>query len=32
MMCQFSFTPDQILDEEWFLPGTYERIRVETRP
>src|SRR5205085_10351194 len=22
----FSFTPDQILDPEWFLPGTYERV------
>jgi Domain of unknown function DUF29 len=22
----FSFTPEQILDTDWFLPGTYERI------
>ena len=28
----FSFTPDQVLDEEWFLPGTYERIRTELKP
>jgi hypothetical protein len=25
----FSFTPDEVLDEEWYLPGTFERIRAE---
>lgn len=27
----FSFTADQVLDESWFLPGTYERIQSQVK-
>jgi uncharacterized protein DUF29 len=27
----FSFTADQVLDEDWFLPGTYDRVRKELK-
>lgn len=27
----FSFTVDQLLDDEWFIPGTYERMTAELK-